>query len=55
MGAVHSNGKGTAVLRATLIKADGRTLDLGVLSTTPVKWYDIKGRLILRRMKKLGE
>lgn len=50
----HAEGKGVAVLRASVIKADGRVIDLGVIDATKPRWYEIKRRLALRALKKLG-
>lgn len=51
-GEVHAEG--TAVLRAVITRADGTVEDLGIISTTKPKWYDVKGHLLLAAMKKAG-
>ncbi len=55
MSTGHVEAQGTAVLRAVITRADGRVEDLGIISTTQPKWYDVKGRLLLAAMKKVGE
>lgn len=54
MSSSKIEGAGTAVFRAVVTRADGTVEDLGIISTTKPRWYDIKGHRLLRAMKKAG-
>lgn len=43
-------GNGVGVIRARIIRADGTVEDVGVLSTTQVRWWQLRKRRVLRAM-----
>jgi hypothetical protein len=47
-------GNGIGVVRAVITRADGTIEDLGVISASSVRFWQIKKRLILRAMKNMG-